>query len=360
MIARARPSLTEGLLNQILESADLGVIVTNRDGVILSATPTILDLTGFPESEVVGQTPRIFRSGSTPPSVYQELWKTIQLGRTWRGALLNRRKDGAIFLDRETILGSVSIQGEECHVAIHRDASEELELRLKLSRTGAQVDESMQQVEEARQALKSVVDLSAQQAEKAALALIATLEARDPNTAGHGMRTSILMDLVGDRLGIFATSPRDLIRVGAILHDLGKIGVPDRVLLNPGRLTDEEFALMKAHPTIGFEILKNVWQEVEPLQIVRSHHERLDGSGYPDGLIGSQIPNYVRIFSVVDCFDAMVSPRPYRQAMPVDHVLSILTQEALAGRLDSAAVGVLKQLWDDGTLSQLCGLRSAA
>ncbi|MCL6585462.1 MAG: HD-GYP domain-containing protein, partial [Anoxybacillus sp.] len=113
----------------------------------------------------------------------------------------------------------------------------------------------------------------------------------------------------------------------AILHDIGKIGIPDAVLLKDGRLTDEEFAWIKKHPVLGENILRQVQpiEEVKDLLPgIRSHHERIDGKGYPDGLKGEQIPLFGRIIAVADAFDAMTSDRPYRKGMSVETAVSIL------------------------------------
>lgn len=158
--------------------------------------------------------------------------------------------------------------------------------------------------------------------------LAVTLDARDAYTAGHSLRVAEYSQLIG-RLSHMADEEINVIRQSALLHDIGKIGIRDTVLLKEGRLTDEEFDQIKAHPGLGETILK----QIEPkdamaplLPGVRSHHERYDGNGYPDGLAGENIPLLGRVIAVADAFDAMTSDRPYRKGMAHSKALSILEE----------------------------------
>ena len=149
-------------------------------------------------------------------------------------------------------------------------------------------------------------------------ALSLAIEAKDHNTHAHLRRVQTYALQIGKDLGLNA-SELDAIRAAAMLHDIGKLAVPEHILSKPGRLTPEEFDRMKIHPVVGAEILRRVHFPYPVVPIVRSHHEKWDGSGYPDGLAGEAIPVGARILSVVDCFDALTSERPYRQAMsPVE------------------------------------------
>ncbi|WP_037285422.1 HD domain-containing phosphohydrolase [Saccharibacillus sacchari] len=158
--------------------------------------------------------------------------------------------------------------------------------------------------------------------------LAAALDARDTYTAGHSQRVAEYSLLIGRGAGL-GREELDLLNKSALLHDIGKIGVRDSVLLKDGRLTDEEFEQIKKHPALGEEILK----QIEPVEMmapllpgVRSHHERYDGRGYPDGLAGTDIPKLGRIIAVADAFDAMTSDRPYRSGMPLEKAISIISE----------------------------------
>jgi putative nucleotidyltransferase with HDIG domain len=149
-------------------------------------------------------------------------------------------------------------------------------------------------------------------------ALLSALDTRDTETEGHSERVTAYTMLLADLMGV----PPDQcyhIERGALLHDIGKIGVPDRILLKPGPLTPEEFAEMQQHPVIGFRMCARIDFLRGAAQIVLHHHERWDGAGYPDGLAGEQIPLGARIFAVVDAFDAMTTDRPYRLAFPFEY-----------------------------------------
>jgi HD-GYP domain-containing protein (c-di-GMP phosphodiesterase class II) len=127
------------------------------------------------------------------------------------------------------------------------------------------------------------------------------------------------------------------IRRGALLHDMGKMGVPDAVRLKPGKLTDEEWAIMKKHPTYAYEMLSPIAYLQCALDIPHFHHEKWDGAGYPRGLEGEQIPLAARLFAVVDVWDALSSDRPYRAAWPKDKVLAHL-KEGSGSHFDPRAV----------------------
>jgi cyclic di-GMP phosphodiesterase len=156
------------------------------------------------------------------------------------------------------------------------------------------------------------------------------VEARDPYTEGHCERLANYATMLGVDLRLGA-SDLDLLNRGAFLHDIGKIATPDRVLLKQGRLTSEEFAVMKQHPGVGDNLCRGVRSLEGVRPIIRSHHERLDGRGYPDGLSGKAIPLLAQIVSVVDVFDALTTDRPYRKALATTAAYAILAEEASAG-----------------------------
>lgn len=156
---------------------------------------------------------------------------------------------------------------------------------------------------------------------------VASMEGKDPVTRDHVVRSAELAMAVGERLG---TKPADLqvLGLGALLHDLGKLTVPDEILNKPGPLTTEEFDIVKGHPAAGESLVKSSAALAAIGPIVRGHHERLDGRGYPDGLAGDCIPLAARIVSVCDAFDAMVQTRQYRQGMGSAKAISILREHA--------------------------------
>ncbi|NNJ25972.1 HD-GYP domain-containing protein [Alienimonas chondri] len=154
------------------------------------------------------------------------------------------------------------------------------------------------------------------------LGLVQTLDARDPYTRGHSERVAVVAHRLGRQLDL---RPADLdnIYLSGLLHDIGKVGIDDGILRKPGKLTEEEFAQIRQHPVIGYEILAGISGLNEILPGVRHHHENFDGSGYPDNLAGSGIPEMARIMAVADAYDAMGSNRPYRDGMPLERIESI-------------------------------------
>lgn len=152
-----------------------------------------------------------------------------------------------------------------------------------------------------------------------------TVEAKDSYTRGHSDRVSEFSVLIGKYLGLSEEELKTL-RIGGLFHDIGKIGVPDSILLKDGKLTDDEYSEIKNHPTIGAHILSTatIFQNIIP--IVKHHHEKYDGFGYPGKLKGEEIPYFARITAVADTFDAMTSKRTYRDALPLDTVIAEITR----------------------------------
>jgi putative nucleotidyltransferase with HDIG domain len=174
-------------------------------------------------------------------------------------------------------------------------------------------------------------------------ALTSAIDARDPYTAGHSVRVGQLSMEIGRELEL---AKRDLqfLEVGGYLHDIGKIGIRDNVLLKPGRLTDQERALIEEHPRIGINIVQYVDLADEVKQLVLSHHEKLDGSGYPEGLSGAQISIFARIGAVADIYDALTTERPYKPGLSVLEAVEFLRRESAGGHLDERVVQALIQV----------------
>lgn len=153
--------------------------------------------------------------------------------------------------------------------------------------------------------------------------LVRTLEARDPYTSGHSRRVRRYSLRLAQALGLDRRHCQQL-SLAAKLHDIGKVGVPEAILNKPDRLTAAEYAIVCQHPTIGERILSPVIRNRDVLAAIRSHHERPDGKGYPDGLRGDALPLLARVIAIADCFDALTSTRAYRDALPVPAAMDVL------------------------------------
>jgi putative two-component system response regulator len=190
--------------------------------------------------------------------------------------------------------------------------------------------------------LKSYID-ELENAEIVLTTLAASIEAKDQYTHGHCERLSNYSVALGRKLGL-SEELCVALRKGGIVHDIGKVAVPERILLKPERLTSEEWYIMKQHPAVGERICAPLRSFRMVLPIIRHHHEKLDGTGYPDGLRGDEIPLTARILQTVDIYDAMTTDRPYRPAMPIDEALYTMRSEAKRGWWDCSLIDEFESL----------------
>lgn len=182
-------------------------------------------------------------------------------------------------------------------------------------------------------------------------ALRLLVDAKDDYTRGHSDRVSMYAEKIAERTGM-EESQKECVRCAGLLHDIGKVGVSDAILCKDDKLTEEEFAVIRRHPEIGEKILSCIDMFHNLGGIVRAHHERVDGGGYPDGLLGEQIPLEARMISIADAFDAMMSDRHYRKRLS----LSKAMEELAAGRgtqFDERLVDVFLGLIERGELGEL-------
>ncbi|MGA2599814.1 MAG: HD domain-containing phosphohydrolase [Bryobacteraceae bacterium] len=180
-------------------------------------------------------------------------------------------------------------------------------------------------------------------------ALALAIDAKDHTTHDHLQRVQHYALEIGKELGL-GPAELDALRAASVLHDIGKLAVPEHIISKPGKLTPAEFQKMKVHPVVGAEILERVSFPYPVTPMVRSHHEKWDGNGYPDGLAGVDIPIGARILAVVDCFDALASDRQYRRALPLDEAIARVVSEA-GTSFDPAVVAVLQKRYRELELS---------
>jgi putative nucleotidyltransferase with HDIG domain len=178
--------------------------------------------------------------------------------------------------------------------------------------------------------------------------LAAAIDEKDPYTRGHSGRVAKYSIIIAQQLGL-VSAELEKIRISALLHDVGKIGVDDRVLKKPGALTTEEFTLMKQHPLKGANIMRPVAQLKEMLPGIELHHEHVDGRGYPHGLQGDEIPLMARIIAVADTLDAMTTNRPYQSAMDLEYAMNRILELANT-KFDAAVVDALQRAVSAGKI----------
>jgi putative two-component system response regulator len=176
-------------------------------------------------------------------------------------------------------------------------------------------------------------------------ALSQVVEQRDKHTAGHCERLAFISVAMGTAMGLDRPDLLALYR-GGYLHDIGKVGIPDSILFKPGKLTALEWVVMRGHPERGAEICRHLKSLTPVLPLIRHHHERWDGTGYPDGLRGEQIPLLARVLQTVDIYDALTNPRPYKPAFSPNKALRVMQEETDRGWRDPEIVKLFFTLHD--------------
>jgi putative two-component system response regulator len=203
---------------------------------------------------------------------------------------------------------------------------------------------------------KALID-SLDEAESILFALAQAVEQRDQYTGAHCQRLASYSVALGEALGLTSTELRALYR-GGFLHDIGKIGIPDAVLFKKGPLTEDEWVIMRSHTTKGEEICRPMKSLALVLPIIRSHHERWDGTGYPDGIKGEDVPLLARVLQVVDIYDALTTARSYKPALSHDEAAAVMMQEVERGWRDPELVSLFLDIVADTRVKEIPAITS--
>jgi PAS domain S-box-containing protein/putative nucleotidyltransferase with HDIG domain len=305
----------------IVQNMAEGIAVEDAEGYIIFVNPAAADLLGYSPEELVGQHWMVIVSPDQHPSV-QAAYERLMHGEADRYELQLVRQDGTLV----PVLVSGSPRVEDGRFAgtlsVFTDITEH-----------KQVEEELQQsLERLRRTFDETVN-----------ALASAIRTRNPYTAGHQWRVAQLASAIAREMGL-PEEQIEGIRVAGLIHDIGKISVPLEILSNPDGISELEYGIIKAHPQIGYDILKAVEFPWPVAEIVLQHHERLDGSGYPQGLSGEEILLEARILGVADVMDAITSHQPYRAARGLDRALEEISRNR--GVLyDPGAVGACLKLF---------------
>lgn len=305
MVSLEQPFIRSQLLAEAVDQSPTTVMITSPEPEIQYVNKAFTETTGYSEDEVIGQNPRFLSAGHTPIETYKEMWGRLTTGRSWTGFFDNKRKSGSEFTEQATISSIKDSNGKILHyVSTKEDITDKKRTEEFLADDENAIHLTL------LGAIGAVSDL---------------LEARDPYTAGHSKRVSELAVSIAKEMNLSAARIEGL-RLAGLIHDIGKIKIPMEILNKPTRLSEEEFALVKHHSETGYQAIKNIPFPMDIPSIVRAHHEKWDGTGYPQGLKGDEIPLEAQILSIADVIESITSHRPYRPALGIDKAFEVVEE----------------------------------
>ena len=320
-------------LSQAINYSPSTIVVTDSESRIQFVNPKFEETTGYKTVEVIGKNPRILKSGYHDNAFYENMYKTLTSGKVWTGELYNKRRDGTFYWESASIAPVYDNEKNLTHfVAIISDISEKKRVEENLNeyrkKLEDEVNSKMREIEDSQQA--------------AIIALAKLTEARDKDTGSHVERVQYLCKALASSLQD-NEKYRHLINLqflndiyfASALHDIGKIDIPDSVLLKPGKLTIEEFEIIKSHVKTGDDILSDMVKFYPKASLVlmgriiaKYHHEKWNGEGYLSGIKGDEIPLPARIMALVDVYDALRSKRPYKEPMSHQMAYDIIVNDS--------------------------------
>lgn len=287
-------------LTQLLESFDEHVIAsrTDENGNLTYVSKAFCEISGYTKTELINKNQSFLSSGNTTNEFYEELWNTIENGKTWRGEIEDKDKDGKNYWLYLIISPKYNLKGKFLnYTAIAQDIS----AKKHIEKAHVQIELLNQEIEETQ---KEVV-----------FKVGAIAETRSNETGQHVKRVAEYSKLLALHYGL-SLKESEILKQASPMHDIGKIAIPDAILKKPGKLTPEEFDVMKTHTNLGYEMLKGSSKSILKVAsiVAYEHQEKYDGTGYPLGLKEEEIHIYGRITAVADVFDALGSDRCYKKA----------------------------------------------
>ena len=291
------------LLEEYKKAIDASSIVSKTDasGTITYANQAFCDISGYRLSELLGKPHSIVRHVNVEKGTFQNLWETIKSGKSWSAEFENRKKDGESYWVQATISPIYDDKGELVeYIAIRNDVTDLYKLNAQIQSTQKEL---IFRISEA-------------------------VESRSKETGNHIRRVSYYSALLGKLYGL-DKQKCEALAISSTMHDIGKIAIPDAILLKPGKLTNEEFTIMQSHAYGGYTILADSPLPLlkDAAEIACEHHEHFNGRGYPHGLKGEEISINARIVAIADVFDALISQRVYKEAWELERVISLFENE---------------------------------
>lgn len=292
------------ILNQYKHAVDEGTIVskTDKHGFITYINHEFCKISGYTEEELIGRPHNAVRHSDMPKELFKEMWQDLKRFKSWKGVIKNRAKDGSAYYVKALIKPILDSNDEvQEYIAIRQDITEVFELQEEIVRTQKEILEKLGEL----------------------------VEGRSEETGFHVQRVAKYSKLLAIKYGL-NEEEANLIQMASTMHDVGKIAIADKILLKPGKLSEDEFNEMKKHSVYGYEIFKSSKRELlkAAAMISYHHHEKYDGTGYPQGLKGQNIHIYGRIVALADVFDALGSDRIYKKSWELNKILELLKEES--------------------------------
>ena len=275
---------------------------TDKYGHITYVNDTFCSASKYDRSELIGKSHNIVRHKDTPSEVFTELWKTIQTGNTWNGIVKNRCKDGEYYWVDASISPIYDDQGELVeYIALRHNITDMIQQSEEIERTQRELIYRMGE----------------------------SVESRSKESGNHVRRVAHYSKILALLYGL-SEEESEILFIASTMHDMGKIAIPDAILLKPGKLDKDEFEIMKTHSEIGYKLLSGSNLPILKMAstIAYEHHEHYDGKGYPLGIRENDISIHARIVAIVDVFDALISDRVYKKAWKLEKVLDIFKDES--------------------------------
>lgn len=310
---RKEAELSTLLLNQYKHAVDTSTIVskTNLTGRITYVNDTFCKISQYTSDELLGESHNIVRHPDVPSYVYKNMWDTIQSKKQWKGIIKNRAKDGSEYIVDSVIIPLLNSQNEIIeYLAIRHDITELEHYKEDLQK-------------QLNIAVKEIVDTQ----KEVVYTMGAIGETRSKETGQHVKRVAEFSYLLATLAGL-SKDESELLKLASPMHDIGKVGISDDILNKPGKLTFEEFEIIKTHTILGYDMLKGSSRDILKTSaiVAYEHHERWDGKGYPRGLKEDETHIYGRITAICDVFDALAADRCYKKAWELDRILELFKE----------------------------------